>query len=238
MKKQIASCAALGAAILLTAAASAPAPKAAGGIAGKVTFSGTPPKARAIDMSKEPNCAKANAAPVTTESVVVGTGGALENVVVFISAGLPPDAPAASPVLLDQKGCRYTPHVVALHTGQPLEIHNSDNTPHNVHILPKENGEWNRSQPPGSGPMKASFNRAEFIPVKCNVHPWMRGYVAVLNTSHFAVTGAAGTYVLPSLPPGTYTITAWQEQYGEQSQTVTLTGHENKTLNFVFQGKP
>jgi plastocyanin len=226
------------AAIFATPAAAAAKTSIGGSIAGKVTLNGTPPRARTIDMSKEPNCAKANTAPVTTESVIVRAGGALENVVVFISSGMAGDASTGAPVVLDQSGCRYTPHVVALRIGQQLEIRNSDHTPHNVHLISKENKEWNQSQPPGSGALKAAFAKAEFIPVKCNVHPWMRAYIAVLNTSHFATTGEAGTYVLPNLPPGKYTVTAWQEQYGEQSQTVTISGRETKTLNFVFQAKP
>ena len=76
------------------------------------------------------------------------------------------------------------------------------------------------------------------IPVKCNFHPWMHSTFAVLKNSHYAVTGDGGTFSLANLPPGTYTITAWHESYGDQLQQVTISGNETKTVNFVFKVKP
>jgi hypothetical protein len=119
-----------------------------------------------------------------------------------------------------------------------LKITNEDQTVHNVHPQPKRNREWNKSQPPGAPPIRESYEQAEFIPVKCNVHPWMHGTLAVMPNSHYAVTGAGGSFSLPNLPPGKYTITAWHESYGEQSQDVTISGSETQTINFVFKAKP
>jgi plastocyanin len=192
---------------------------------------------KTIDMSSEPGCAKEYSTPLAAETVVTGANSALQNVVVFISAGAASDKTPVQPVTLSQKGCRYTPHVVALETGQELKISNDDQTTHNVHPLAKENREWNRSQPPGAPPLTVKFDKPEFIPVKCNVHPWMRGYLVVLNTSHYAVTGGDGTFALPDLPPGKYTITAWQENFGSMTQDVTITGSETKNLDFTFQAK-
>ena len=209
----------------------------AGGVSGTVTFTGTPPKMRPIDMAKEPSCAAQHPTPVMTEAVVTGPGNTVANVVVYVSAG---DQPAPAPtevVRYDQKGCEYIPHVAALRVGQPLEIYNNDQTSHNIHPLAKVNPEWNKSQPPGTPPLKALYDKPEFIAVKCNVHPWMHGYFAVLNTSHFAVTGEGGKYTLPDLPPGKYTITVWHEQFGTQSQEVTV-GAETATANFVFKALP
>jgi plastocyanin len=209
----------------------------AGTISGKVTYTGKPPASKTIDMSSEPDCAKQYSTPPTTETVVAGANNVLQNVVVFISAGANDDKTQTQPVILEQKGCRYTPHVLALETGQEMKITNDDQTTHNVHPLAKENREWNRSQPPGAAPLTVKFDKPEFIPVKCNVHPWMRGYIVVLNTSHFAVTGGDGTFALPNLPAGKYTVTAWQEDFGSVTQDVTVTGNETKTVDFNFKGK-
>lgn len=210
---------------------------AAGGVSGTVTFTGTPPKMRPIDMAKEPGCAAQHPTPVMTESVVTGAGNTVANVVVYVSAGDQPGPAPAEAVRYDQKGCEYIPHVAALRVGQPLEIYNNDQTSHNIHPLAKVNAEWNKSQPPGTPPLKATYDKPEFIAVKCNVHPWMHGYFAVLSTAHFAVTGVGGRYTLPELPPGKYTITAWHEQFGTQSQEVTV-GAETATANFVFKALP
>jgi plastocyanin len=210
-----------------------------GTISGKVTYEGTPAKQKTIDMSKEPSCAKQHATPITTETVVTGPNNSLENVVVYISAGAPDDAtPPSQAVKFDQKGCQYLPHVLAFEVNQTLEIANDDQTSHNIHPLPKVNREWNKSQPPGTPPISEKYDKPEFIPVKCNIHPWMHGNFAVLKNSHYALTRGEGNFALPNLPPGKYTITAWHESYGDQTQEVTISGSETKTVNFVFKAKP
>ena len=210
----------------------------AGTISGKVTYTGTPAKQKPIDMSKEPTCAKQHATPVTTETVVTGGNNSLENVVVYISAGADEANAPSQAVTVTQKGCQYMPHVVALHTGQELQVVNADQTSHNIHPLAKNNREWNKSQPPGTPAISEKYDKAEIFPVKCNVHPWMHGTFAVLKNSHYAVTGDGGAFTLANLPPGKYTITAWHESYGDQSQEVTISGSETKSVNFVFKAKP
>ena len=215
-----------------------PALLSAGTISGKVTYTGTPAKPKTIDMSKEPNCAKAYTTPPVTESFVGGAGSTLDNVVVYISAGAPDEKTAPSQaVTFEQHNCRYTPHVLAMQVGQELKVVNSDQTSHNIHPLAKENREWNKSQPPGTPPLSEKFEKAEFIPVKCNVHPWMRGYFAVLNTSHYAVSKGDGKFELPNLPPGKYTVTAWHEDYGTTTSDVTITGSETKSVDFSLKAK-
>ena len=222
--------------VFLSATAANPRPTG-GSVSGKVTYTGTPAKPKVIDMSKEPSCAKQHATPPTTETVVTGPSDSLENVVVYISAGIPDESAPSQSAKLEQKGCQYVPHLLAFEVNQPLEIVNDDQTSHNIHPLPRLNREWNRSQPPGTPPISEKYDKAEFILVKCNVHPWMRGYFAVLKNSHFAVTGSDGGSKLPNLPPGKYTISAWHESYGEQSQDVTISGSENQTVNFAFKAK-
>jgi hypothetical protein len=226
-----------GVAILAAATMTSGAP-GGGTVSGKITYEGTPAKQKPIDMSKEPSCAKQYATPPPTETVVTGPNNALVNVVVYISAGAPDEGPLSQPAVFTQKGCRYRPHVLAFQVNQPLEVLNEDQTSHNIHPLAKINREWNKSQPPGTPPIIDKYDKMEFIPVKCNVHPWMHGTFAVLKNSHHAISGEDGGFNLPNLPPGKYTVTAWHEAYGEQSQEVTITGNESKTANFVFKAKP
>jgi plastocyanin len=213
-------------------------PKKAGTVSGHVTFTGTPPKMRPIDMAKEPSCAKQHSTPLLNESVITGPDNALGNVVVYVSAGDQPGAAATKAARYDQKGCEYIPHVAVLQVGQPLEIYNNDQTSHNIHPLAKVNQEWNKSQPPGSPPIKASYDKPEFIAVKCNVHPWMHGYFAVLKTPHHALTAQDGTFTLEGLPPGKYTLTAWHERFGTQSQEVTVGGDKATKADFVLKAVP
>jgi hypothetical protein len=204
---------------------------------GIVKFEGTAPKASRIDMSADPLCAKARPAPATTEDIVVGADGGLANVVVYVSDGLTSHTfqPPQQPATLEQKGCQYRPHVLALQANQKLDVVNSDETTHNIHPTPNNNREWNMSQPHGV-PLEQTFAREEIaIPVKCNVHPWMRGYIAVFKHPYFAVTDKTGSFEVKDLPPGSYTITAWQEKLGTQIQKVTVGAGEAKTLDFAFK---
>ncbi|MBI2956203.1 MAG: carboxypeptidase regulatory-like domain-containing protein, partial [Acidobacteria bacterium] len=112
---------------------------------------------------------------------------------------------------------------------------NSDQTTHNIHPVPSVNREWNRSQPPGADKLVEKFAREEVaIPVKCNIHPWMRSYLAVVKHPFFAVTAADGSFEIKGLPPGNYTLAAWHEKYGELTQQVTVAAKETKTVEFTF----
>jgi plastocyanin len=204
---------------------------------GAVKFTGIAPKPAHIDMSADPLCAKARSTSASTEDVVVDANGGLANVVVYVSDGLTSHTftPPATPAVFEQKGCQYRPHVLALQANQKLQVVNSDDTTHNIHPNPSNNREWNMTQPHGM-PMEQSFAREEIaIPIKCNVHPWMRGYIAVFKHPYFAVTDKDGAFELKDLPPGTYTITAWQEKLGTQTQKVTIGGGESKPIEFTFK---
>src|SRR5271169_3032955 len=208
-----------------------------GSIRGAVKFSGTVPPSKPINMSADPFCAKQHPAPVFQQEIVADPKGGLENVVVFISDGLGDRTfdPPATPAVIEQKGCLYRPHVMAVRANQPLELVNDDATSHNIHPTPANNREWNKAEPPGSK-LEDSFAREEIaIPVKCNVHPWMRGYIAVFKHPYFVVTGKDGSFDLKDLPPGTYTIKAWHEKLGTQSQKITIGANETKALDFTFK---
>jgi plastocyanin len=213
-------------------------PATAGDVSGSVKLDGTPPKMKAINMAAEPSCAKGRTSPAMSEEVVTGEGGALANVVIYVKSGLEGYSfPApTTPVKIEQQGCQYHPHVIGLQVGQNLDVVNDDQTTHNIHPIPKENREWNESQPPGASPIEKSFAREEVaIPVKCNVHPWMKAYMAVLPNPYFQVTEKDGKFDLKNLPPGTYTLTAWHELYGTSDQTVTIGPKESKTVTFTFK---
>jgi plastocyanin len=206
-------------------------------VKGVVKFEGTPPKPTRIDMAQDPLCAKGHATPPTTEDIVVGGDGTLANVIVYVSDGLTSHdfPPPQQPAVLEQKGCQYRPHVLALQANQTLNIVNSDETTHNIHPSPNNNREFNMTQPHGM-PLEHTFAREEVaIPVKCNVHPWMKGYIAVFKHPFFAVTDKSGSFELKGLPPGTYTISAWQEKLGTQTQKVTVSAGKVETLDFSFK---
>jgi plastocyanin len=221
------------------AAPAAPAvdPAIAATVTGKVTFTGTAPAPAPIKLSADPYCEKANPG-LKTENEVVGTDGSVGNVFVYVKDGLGDRTfPAPStPVILDQKGCHYTPHVLGIQVGQPLQIVNSDDTLHNIHGLPKANREFNQGQPIQGMKMTHTFSTKEvMIPFKCDVHAWMNAWIGVLDHPYYAVTSTDGTFSLKGLPPGTYTIEAWHERLGTQTQTVTVGEKETKDVAFTFK---
>jgi plastocyanin len=213
-----------------------------GKITGTVKLTGTPPHAKTIDMSKDPVCQKAHAGdPAKVETVVAGADGGLANVVVYISEGYSGGATAATnPVSIDQKGCMYQPHVVAVDVNQPMKVVNSDQTTHNIHPLPAPgagNTGWNKSQPPGSAPFDVTWKAEEIaIPVKCNIHPWMHGYIAVVK-GPYGTSDDKGSYTIDNVPPGSYTLTAWQEDLGKQTAKVTVAAGKPGTADFTFKAK-
>lgn len=225
-----------------TAAPAAPAatvnPATAGTITGTVKLIGKAPRMPIIRMGADPGCLKNNKGVVRSQQVVVGENNTLENVVVYIKSGLghytypTPSTPAT----LDQKGCMYYPHVVTLMAGQQFKVINSDPLTHNIHVMPKINRQWNESQTQGSAPIIKEFARPEMaIPVKCNIHPWMKAYIFVFGDPYFAKTGDDGTFTIKNVPPGTYTVEAWQEKYGTTEQQVTVGPKQTKTVNFSFK---
>jgi hypothetical protein len=211
----------------------------AGSITGTIKLDGAPPKMKIINMAAEPTCAKDHARqPAMTKDVVPGENGTLQNVVVYLQDDFSQYAftTPTTPVTIDQKGCQYDPHILALMTNQPLQVINSDPLTHNIHPVPKDNREWNQSQPPGAAPIDQSFARPEVaIPVKCNVHPWMKAYIAVFANPYFQVTGKDGSFDIKNVPPGTYTITAWHELYGTSEQSVTVGSKEAKNVTLTFK---
>lgn len=210
-------------------------------ITGSVKFTGAKPANPRIDMSEEPQCKAKHPAPPTAETVVVNGNGTLANVFVYVKTGLPAGAtfpPPAGPVVIDQNGCRYQPHVLGLRVGQALEIRNSDPLLHNIKSKATKNRPFNISQPTAGMKTNRTFSAPEvMVALECNVHGWMNAFVGVLPHPFFAVTGADGSFSLKGLPAGTYTVEAWHEKYGTQVATVTVAGTESKAQDFTFAAR-
>jgi plastocyanin len=215
-------------------------PATAGSISGTVTFSGKAPARIPIDMSMDPACALATE-PNLTEQYIV-TDHKLANVYVYIKSGAPDStAPAGTPpVVLDQKGCRYVPHVIAVQQGGTVEFRNSDPTMHNVHTIPTQVGNQtvDISETPMGAPQTEKFSAPEpMLPVRCNNHPWMQAFINVAPNRYFAVTGTDGSFTLPNLPPGTYTLAAIHEKLGEQDIQITVPAKSVAKASFTFASK-
>ena len=210
-------------------------PDTAGNVTGTIRLEGTPAAPEPVQMNSDPYCVDNGGTP--TPEFVTGTNGALQHVFVYVKDGLGDlkfPVPQ-TPVLLDQKGCVYQPHVFGIQVGQNLEILNSDSTLHNVHAIPESNREFNRAQSlAGIRHTHVFSTREVMVPFKCNVHNWMTAYVGVLDHPFYAVSGADGTFRLEGLPPGTYTIEAWHEKLGTQTQTVTIGEKETRDVAFTF----
>src|ERR1700756_53132 len=211
-------------------------PATAATVSGTVKFDGTAPKPAKIVRSEDPACKGDNKA-----ETVIADGGNLANVFVYVKDGLGNrsfDTPKTA-VVIDQKGCRYHPHVLGVMAGQQVEVKNDDPTTHNIHPTPKAGTqEWNESQGPGAAPIDKSFAREEImLPVKCNQHPWMKMYINVVKTPFYAVTDKDGKYKIEGLPPGNYTLAFVQEKLGEQDQQVTLAPKDSKTVDTSFKAQ-
>jgi plastocyanin len=216
-------------------------PARAATVKGTAKFSGDPPKMRPIDFGADPVCKGLHGAErVFEEKIVVNReNGGLRYAFVRVTKGLPAGKfdPPADSVVLDQKGCMYTPHVFGIQTGQTLVIRNSDNTNHNIHGYPKKNEGFNFGQTTAGQEEERVFKFAETIPVKCDRHGWMEGYIHVMSHPYFATTDENGGFEIKNVPAGTYTIEAWHESLGTQTADVTVGESEEKTIEFTFEKK-
>jgi len=199
--------------LIALAAAAATIPAIAADITGKVTLKGTPPPEKEISQIKDDaNCGKLHTEAVKTRFFVVGANSGLAETVVMLKGITGKSAGAsAAPLVIDQKGCFYSPYVTACQTGQKIVVKNSDPVLHNVHTEPavSENKSYNLPQMAGGADLNFSYDKAEsFLKFKCDVHPWMFAYVTVVDHPYFAVTDKDGNFTIKDVPAGKYTITA------------------------------
>ena len=211
--------------VLLLAACGPKTPEPGVRVTGRVEYSGARRETKIVSMEAEADCEKLHAKTVEEQLIAVAADGGLANAFVYIQSGLEGKtfAPATGSVMLEQKGCQFVPRVLALRTGQTLAVRNADPVSHNIHPTPRENRDWNQQQPPGAPDLQRRFARPEImVPVKCNVHNWMRTYIGVLDHPFLAVTDAKGEFAWPDLPSGQYTLAVWHESLGSLTQTLTV----------------
>ena len=206
-----------------------------GTISGKVSFTGTVPAPQKIKVAADPKCQSMHPQGLEKQTVQVQDGG-LAHVFVYVKNAPAGGAAPTEPVLLDQEGCQYDPHVIGVQTGQPIKIRNSDDTLHNIHPRPTINTEFNVGQPRKGMESVKTFDKQEImIPVGCDVHPWMRSYISVVSHPYYAVTKDDGTYEIKGLPAGDYEVEAYHEKLKTQTQKVSVKDGDNK-LDFTYQG--
>jgi plastocyanin len=213
----------------------------AGDITGVITFKGTPPAEKVITpIMDNPDCAAMYKTAPTTHFYVVGPKGELADVVVSLKGVTGKSTgDSAPPVVLDQKGCLYTPQILAIQTGQKLIVKNSDNCVHNVHDKPTVDGnkESNDVQMPGGADLTYSFAKPEpFLKFQCDVHPWMFAWVSVFDSPYFAVSDKEGKFTIKNVPPGKYTVEASHRKLGAQTQEIEVKDGA-ATANFTFEAK-
>ena len=210
----------------------------AGEIKGRVKYIGKSPKAKRIRMDADPVCAASHQEAAKAESFVVDADGNMANVIVYLKGVEYSGKTPSKEVIIDQKGCVYSPHVLGVQAGQPLKILNSDATMHNIHGLPKINKEFNFGMPKSLKQKTVTFNKAEDVfVIKCDVHPWMKSYTQVFDHPYFAVSGSDGSFSISNVPDGTYEAIAWQEKFGSKrimTQSVTVKSGDAE-LNFSFE---
>lgn len=205
-------------------------------VSGVVEFKGTAPEPERIDVSADEYCGLHHDGGVVYTNEVIVNDGKLANVFVYVSNGLEGysfEVPT-TPAVLDQKGCRYHPHVQGVMVGQELQIRNSDSTLHNVHSMSKNNKQFNLGQYGGTVDTRVFESEEVMMPVVCDVHGWMKSWIAVLHHPAFGVTAEDGTFSF-RVPPGEYTVTAWHERYGTKTAQLTVAEGTPATLNFTFE---
>jgi plastocyanin len=221
-----------------TSSESSPVQKTTGtaSISGTVSFIGDVPKLKTIDMSSIAGCKEQHNTEPKSESLVLGDGNTIANVIVKIKSGLPPNAKYAPPTNsaeLDQIGCTYIPHVLVAQVGQTVKFKNSDTALHNVHTLSEKNPAFNKAVNKG-GEIARTYDQEEIFLVKCDIHPWMENYVSVVSHPFFSITKSDGKFEIKNLPAGKYTVEVWHERLGEKTQEVEVSDGQSAGRDFTL----
>jgi plastocyanin len=205
-----------------------------GTITGEVRFTGTVPPMGTLNFGSFRECSAQHEGPVPTGDALV-RDGKVQNAFVWISTGLEDRvfAVPTEPVTIDQQGCLYVPRVAGAQVDQTIRFVNSDRTIHNVHGKPKASANWNVALSRQGSDRTIRVDAPEVpISVRCDLHPWMQGWLGVVDHPYFAVTGADGAFTLASVPPGEYTVAVWHVRFGRREATVTLGPSSSLTVGF------
>ncbi len=212
----------------------------AGTITGAVRFTGTPPAMAALPLASVSGCGDQYTGPVSAGDALVHDG-LVENAFVYVKDGLGAVSfpVPAEPVVIDQRGCLYHPHVVGVLTHQLVKFLNSDALLHNVHGKPANSSGWNFGMGVKGSERTVRIAKPEvMVSTRCDVHPWMQAYVGVLDHPYFQVTGADGRFALAHVPPGSYVVGVWHERFGAQEAKVTLPPHGSADVTLTYTAAP
>ena len=208
-----------------------------GTIVGTVSYNGLLPRAKLVHMDADPICYAINKGNTHSQTIIVGANNALVDTFVYIKSGLAKAdyPPPAQDALISQAGCNYAPHVIGVMAGQKVKFLNPDGTLHNVHAMCRVNPEFNGSMPDFRKEMEVVFNQPEFMfQIRCDVHPWMQAWMAVMSHPFFAVTGSDGKFIIKNVPPGTYQLGAWHDKLEDQTAAVTVADNATQKIDFTF----
>lgn len=205
-----------------------------GTLIGRVKIKGEIPKRRKIATNADPKCAAMHPGDLLTDDYVIDAAGNLQYALIYIKEGLGDQkfTIPKTPVVVEQKGCRFEPHLLGIMVGQELMFRNMDDLMHIVHVVPKSNREFGFSQAKRGEERPKVFAAKEIIRLFCDVHPWMVAWIHVLDHPFYAVTAADGKFRIKGVPPGKYTIEAWHDGYKAVTQEVEIKAKDTKTLNF------
>jgi len=220
-------------ALALAAMLGLAAPAQPGELSGRVTLSGPAPERPVFDRSSAPGCGPASA---DDDPLLISAEGGVQNAVVRLSGLTAPGSAAPlPPITVEQRGCSYVPRVQAALKGQPVVVVNGDALLHNVHAFDGRRGLFNVAQPPGSRPVEKSAAGAEVLRLKCDIHPWMFGWVVYSENRYSAVTAADGRFAIRGVPPGTYQLSVWHELLGTKTLEIKVTNGPLK-VNVLLPG--
>jgi len=200
-------------------------------ITGKVQYEGKPPRPKKLNMAADPICGKAHDGAIFNESFLINKEQYMQNVVVWIQNPNHTHKIPSTPIQLDQRGCQYIPHVTGIMKGQDMIIKNSDRTLHNIHSMSEINSSFNFAMPAKSDDQKKSFSKNEGpFYIKCDVHPWMKSWIVILDHPYWGVTDQDGNYSidLDSLKAGTYDLCFWHEKWDKSMKKTGYCSEEYK----------
>src|SRR5438477_1266184 len=225
--------------VCLAFAGAAAAQANTGTIKGHVHLSGKLPGNPIIRKGMDPMCSKINAGKrILQEYVVATVDGSLANVFVRLQGNVPQSPVSTQPVVIDQRGCIYTPRVVGVRVGQVVQIKNSDALLHNAHGLSGKDNSFNVGQPTAGNVFQFKPRNEEvMLHLKCDIHNWMNAYIGIVTNPYFAVSDTAGTFQIDKVPAGTYTLQAWHERFGPITKTVTVKAGAVATVDFTYTGE-
>ncbi len=210
-----------------------------GSVSGKVLFTGTVPERIKLPYKGNPECVAVAHGEILSETLLVNDGG-LQNAFIYIKEGLDEDfefkAPS-TPVDVNNVGCIYVPHVVGAQVNQPIQLTNSDPTFHNIHAFAKEQSGWNLGLPFQGMKQTKKFAKPEvMVKLKCDLHPWMIGYIGIVEHPFFTVSGEDGSFSIPNIPAGDYVFGVWHEKLGEKEIEVSVGANQTAELNVSYSG--